>query len=156
MGITVTQTEIQNLSNMLTQMDDCSQNIEHIMQMEQQAVHSFDGDILEQLSDDRARCQSELVELESQCRRLLRKSGAQKEMSLKDFIDAYMQAEKVPLQRKRLKLLERMERVQQVSDEHRIRLHAAWHVTTHVLKEIGVLQVKESYAQETYAPGVAR
>jgi len=152
MGIISSQTLQNQLENMLEQMDVCTQNMEDIVAQELQAAHEFDGDALEHLAELRARSQSKVVELESQCKRLLKQYGASDHMSLEDFISAHAKkADQSLLQRKRLQVLARMERMHAATEENRIRLHAAWCVTMHVLQEVGAMP-----NQEVYGRGVVR
>jgi len=148
MGITDSQNLYNRLSVMLEQMDACAKEMESIAQEEEQATHSFDGLVLEQLAELRARSQSKMVELESRCRRLLKEHRVPDTMSLEHFIDAHVNcSEKKSLQAKRKQLLLRMERMHEAMEENRIRLHAAWCVSMHVLQEVGALPKQESYGR---------
>jgi hypothetical protein len=152
MGIISSQTLQDQLASMLEQMDVCAQNMEGIIAQELQAAHAFDGDALEHLAEQRARSQSKIVELESQCKRLLKQYGASDHMSLEDFISAHAEkSDQSLLQGKRQRVLARMERMHAATEENRIRLHAAWCVTMHVLQEVGAMP-----NQEVYGRGVAR
>jgi len=148
MGIIDSQNLYEQLSTMLEQMDICAKNMEDIVQQEKKATHSFDGGVLEQLAELRVRSQSKMVELESQCRRLLKEHCAPDTMSLENFIEAHAQREnKQALQGKRQQVLARMERMHEAMEENRIRLHAAWCVSMHVLQEVGALPKQESYGR---------
>jgi len=152
MGIISSQTLQNQLENMLEQMDVCAKNMEDIIAQELQAAHEFDGDALEHLAELRARSQSKVVELESQCKRLLKQHDAPDHMSLEGFIAAHAEkSDQSFLQGKRQRVLARMERMHAATEENRIRLHAAWCVTMHVLQEVGAMP-----NQEVYGRGVAR
>lgn len=152
MGIINSDTLHDQLQKVLEKMDDCAKNMEDIVGQELQAAHQFDGEALEQLAERRARSQSKVVELESQCRRLLKQYDAPDDMGLEGFITAYTgKKEQSLLQRKRKQVLLRMERMNNAMEENRIRLHAAWCVTMHVLQEVGALPQQEGYGR-----GVAR
>ncbi|MDQ6953694.1 MAG: hypothetical protein Q9M15_09215 [Mariprofundaceae bacterium] len=143
----------KHLDEILGRLDVAAKKMETIIQNEREAAHSFAGEALELLFDDRARCQSELVELESRCRRLMMKEGVPAETSLELFIDEYVETSKAELQVKRLGVLERLEQVRVATDENKILLHAAWSVTNHVLQEIGALPVQKNYGNEVAAYG---
>ena len=148
MGIIDSQNLYDRLSAMLEQMDGCAKNMEGIVQQEEKATHSFDGDVLEQLAEQRVRSQSKMVELESQCRRLLKEHSVPDTMSLENFIEEHVQREnKQALQGKLQQVLARMERMHGAMEENRIRLHAAWCVSMLVLQEVGALPKQESYGR---------
>jgi len=152
MGIMSSQTLQDQLESMLEQMNVCVQSMEGITAQELQAAHEFDGDALVCLAEQRARGQSKVVELESQCKRLLKQYDAPDHMSLEEFISAHVGDEsRLLLQRKRQQVLTRMEEMHAATEENRIRLHAAWCVTVHVLQEVGAMP-----NQEVYGRGVSR
>ncbi len=145
---------IQHLSDeilyLLEKMDLCSQTMEDILQEENKAVHSFDGELLETLAEQRLCCQHQWVALEEQWQAILERYQLSKDMTLEVFIDTKLGAlhtDAQALQHMRQRVLQRMEWIQQANEEQRIRLHAAWSVTTHVLQEIGMLPVQESYGR---------
>ncbi|MDX8397117.1 MAG: flagellar export chaperone FlgN [Mariprofundaceae bacterium] len=156
MGIIIANTVSDELQKLLEKMDLCTQSMETIIQQERLAMQSFNGTLIAELTEQRARCQSELAELESQCRRLLLQHNMPNDMSLNTFIEKHIFHHKEALQTKRSNLLVRMESMHQSIEDNRIRLHAAWRVTTHVLKEIGALSSPENYAQESYNQGATR
>jgi len=152
MGIENSQHLNDQLLHILEQMDVCAQDMQDIVTQEEKAAHHFDGEILELLAEQRARSQSKMVELESQCKRLLAEHHAPEAMSLEDFIESYTESDgQSLLQRKRQQVLARMEQMHTAMEENRIRLHAAWCVTMHVLQEVGAMP-----NQEAYGRGVAR
>jgi len=147
----------KHLDEILDQLDGAAQKMETIIQHEREAAHSFAGEALELSFDDRARCQSELVELESRCRRIMMKQGVPAETTLEHFIDGHIEISKRNhLQTKRLSVLERMEKIRIATDENKILLHAAWSVTNHVLQEVGAMPVQENYGNEVAAYGGMR
>ncbi len=152
MGMTHSQTLHDQLQNIFEQMDICAQSMEDIVEQELQAAHTFDGDTLEDLAEQRARSQSKVVELQSQCKRLFKQYNAPDKITLKEFIAVHAEKNQQSLlQRKREHVLARMEHMYDAMEENRIRLHAAWCVTMHVLQEVGALP-----NQEAYGRGVAR
>jgi len=146
----------KHLDEILGQLDVAAQKMEVIIQDEREAAHSFAGEALELLFDNRARCQSELVELESQCRRMMMKQGVPADTTLEYFIEKHVESSKEVLQTKRLGVLERLENIRVATDENKILLHAAWSVTNHVLHEVGALPIQESYGHEVAAYGGMR
>jgi len=146
----------KHLDEILGQLDVAAQKMEVIIQDEREAAHSFAGEALELLFDNRARCQSELVELESQCRRMMMKQGVPADTTLEYFIEKHVESSKEVLQAKRLGVLERLENIRVATDENKILLHAAWSVTNHVLHEVGALPIQESYGHEVAAYGGMR
>jgi len=148
MGIIESQNLCNQLSSILEQMDACVIKMEDIVRQEADATHSFDGGVLEDLAEKRARSQSKMAELESQCKRLLKDYHAPEAMSLEHFIASHIQQEhKRLLQGKRQQLLARMERMHDAMEDNRIRLHAAWCVSMHVLQEVGAMPKQESYGR---------
>jgi len=148
MGIIDSQNLYDRLSAILDKMDGCAKNMEGIVQQEEKATHSFDGDVLAQLAEQRVRSQSKMVELESQCKRFLKEHRAPETMSLENFIEKHAQRDnKQALQGKRQQVLARMERMHAAMEENRIRLHAAWCVSMLVLQEVGALPKQESYGR---------
>jgi len=146
----------KHLDEILGQLDVAAQKMEVIIQNERDAAHSFAGEALEELFDERARCQSELVELESRCRRVMMKEGVDADTSLEHFIEEHVPTSQEALQKKRLGVLERLEQVRIATDENKILLHAAWSVTNHVLHEVGALPIQENYGHEVAAYGGMR
>ena len=150
------QTLVSDLNLILDQLEMSSRKMEVIVQEEREAAHFFAGERLEQLFDDRARCQSELVEVESRCRRMMTRLGVSDQTTLEQFIDIYAADDCERLQQKRLDILQRLESVRLATNENKILLHAAWSVTNHVLHEVGALPAYESYGMDVAAYGGVR
>ncbi len=147
----------KELEETLLQLDASVENMERIIQEERDAAHVFAGEDLERLFDERARCQSSLVELESRCRRVMMKVGAQMDMSLEHFVAEYVDADvQDDLQKIRLQVSKRLQAVREATEENKILLHAAWSVTTHVLHELGAMPVQDAYGAEVAAYGGMR
>jgi len=139
----------KELEDTLLQLDASIEKMECIIQEEREAAHVFAGEALERLFDERARCQSELVELESRCRRIMLKAGARMDTPLEQFMAEYVDEEAQELlQNIRVQVARRLEAVREATEENKILLHAAWSVTTHVLHELGAMPVQDAYGTE--------
>jgi len=151
----------QNIAETLDELLDGLQHVademSHIVQEERQAARVFAGEELERLFDARARCQSNLVELESRCRRIMMRLGMAKDMPLEQFIAEHIDVDmRDVLQAKRLSVLSCLEAVREATEENKILLHAAWSVASHVLHELGAVPERESYGAEAVAYGGVR
>ncbi len=139
----------KELEETLLQLDGSIEKMERIIQEEREAAHLFAGEDLERLFDERARCQSTLVELESRCRRIMLKAGARMDTPLEQFMVEYVDADvQESLQHTRVQVAGRLEAVREATEENKILLHAAWSVTTHVLHELGAMPVQDAYGTE--------
>lgn len=136
------------LQQLLQGMDVVSRRLEEVVLCEQQAVRRFDAEALVQLADVRRECHQELTVLEAQCRELMRQAGMPDELSLEAFIDLHLADAAPQLQAIRRKLYQRMAKLTEANEEHRIRLRAAYEVTSNVLQGVGLLEKKT-----TYGPG---
>jgi len=151
MGLTTPCHISEQLQTLFQQMQQVAEHMQTIIEDEQQALQHFNAEELTELLERRTRSQSTLAELESQCQRLLQAHNAPRDMRLEDFINQYVQGDHASLQAQRLQLSEYLQRIQDMLENNRIRLHAAWRVTSHVLQEIGALPKPESYSMDGYA-----
>ena len=138
------------LFELLQRMDTTCQKLEAVVLGEQQAVRQFDTAALIELTDIRQACHQELQNLEEKCRGIVRQYGVPDDLSLETFIDVYLQDGAPKLQSLRRELYQRLTNLNQSSEDSRLRLRAAYDVTSGVLQNIGVLATKT-----TYGPGGA-
>jgi len=131
-------------------MDVCSSKLEDVVLGEQQDIHRFDTIALVEFADIRRTCHQELQELESQCRNLVHQYNVPDEPGLKYFIDIHLRGAAPNLQTLRRALHVRMMHINEVSEENRIHLKAAFDAATGVLKHIGAME-----HSQTYGPGKA-
>ncbi len=136
---------LNTLQELLERMNEHANVLESIIVKEQEAAHQFDGDALIGLMEQRIHAYGELAELEERCKALLIAHGASEDMTLEAFIDLYAGSEKTQFQSLRRELYERMLHVEKGNSDNRIRLHAAYDVTTNVLKHVGVMKQKQTY-----------
>ncbi|MDX8382680.1 MAG: hypothetical protein R8M45_01285 [Ghiorsea sp.] len=136
---------------MLSDMEACVTDQESIIVEEREAMRVFNGDELAVLVDRRARSQSELGELESRCRRLV-KTGREdgEDTRLEWVIETYAPDHADSLQSKRIELVRRMQTLERNHVENHIRLRAAWNVTTNILQQIGAIEPPTTYQNSTY------
>ncbi len=140
----------QVLHELLQRMDATCRKLEEVVLGEQKAVRTFDTAALIELTDARHACHQDLQELEARCRDIVRQYGVPDELSLETFIDVYLQDGAPKLQSLRRELYQRLTNLNQSSEDSRLRLRAAYDVTSGVLQNIGVLATKT-----TYGPGGA-
>jgi len=131
------------LQDILERMDTCSCKLEDIVVREQEAIQRFDTTTLKKLADARHACHQELQELETQCRGLVPRG-----MSLEACIDTLLQPDTAQLQALRRTLHQRLALLHRASEDNRLRLRAAYDVTSGVLQNMGVLETRN-----TYGPG---
>jgi len=136
---------LNTLQELLERMNEHANVLEVIIAQEQEAAQRFDGDALVELMEQRVHSYGELGALEEKCKALLLSQGASEEMTLEAFIDLYAGAEKSRFQSLRRELYERMLHVEKGNSDNRIRLHAAYDVTTNVLQHVGVMKQKQTY-----------
>jgi len=138
------------LHELLQGMDSTCRKLEDVVLGEQKAVREFDTAALIRLTDVRHTCQQELQNMEIACRDIVRHHTAPDELSLESFIDVYMQDSAAKLQSLRRKLYQRLASLSQSNEDNRLRLRAAYDVTSSVLQNIGIQATKN-----TYGPGGA-
>ncbi|MDQ6989855.1 MAG: hypothetical protein Q9M19_08225, partial [Mariprofundaceae bacterium] len=114
----------ESISNILHQvlhdMDACVTAQERIIMEERAAMKVFDGNKLAALVEQRARCQSELGELESVCQRLILLADVGDKFEA--LIDTYAADDADALQSQRIELSRRMQHLEQEHIENHIRL----------------------------------
>lgn len=146
------------IHRILHNMDDCIAEQESIVMEEREAMKVFDATALAELVERRARSQSTLHELESQCHMLCNHLahilGTDKKMSY--IIDHYATSDADYLQSMRIELVRRMQSLERDHVENHIRLRAAWNVTTNILQQVGAIEVKSTYQNTSYAQQGAR
>jgi len=138
------------LQDILQRMDATCRRLEQVVLDEQKAVHLFDTEALIRLTKIRHDCHQELQELETACRDVVRQYDFPDDMSLEAFIDVYLQDAAPGLQALRRKLYQRLAGLNRSNEDNRLRLRAAYDVTSGVLQNIGLLKSKS-----TYGPGGA-
>ncbi|MDQ6957865.1 MAG: flagellar export chaperone FlgN [Mariprofundaceae bacterium] len=139
---------LEELDGLLKNMDACARNIEQITEHERKAARNFDAAGLMQLSELRSQSHQALMEMENQCRKLLAQYNVPEDMPLRVFIDLFATHHAHELQALRRTLYTRMMHINEVSEESRIHLKAAFDVTIGVLQHIGAVETKQ-----TYGPG---
>jgi len=137
---------LHTLQELLERMGECADALEDIVVKEQEAARFFDGDALMVLMDRRVQAYNELAELEEICKTLITSETTPEKMTLEAFIDCYTGGmDKASFQSLRRELYERLLRVERGNAENRIRLHAAYDVTTNVLVHVGATEKKQTY-----------
>jgi len=146
------------IHSILTEMDDCICEQENIIIEEREAMHTFDALALTALVERRARSQSKLNELESQCYLLCDQVGhtTDKNNRMAYIIEHFTVSQTDELQDKRINLVRRMQALESDHIENHIRLRAAWNVTTSILQHIGVIETKSTYGNAAHAAHGAR
>lgn len=146
------------IHQILYRMDTCITEQESIIDEEREAMKVFDAAALASLVERRARSQSTLDELESQCHMLCHHApnipDTDKKMSY--IIENYAAADADHLQNSRIELVRRMQTLERDHIENHIRLRAAWNVTTNILQQIGAIEVQTTYQNTSYAQQAAR
>jgi len=139
---------LEELDGLLKNMDACARNIEQITERELESARNFDAESLMQLSELRGQSYQALMEMECQCRKLLAQYNVPEDMTLRVFIDLFATRHAHELQALRRTLYARMMHINEVSEDSRIHLKAAFDVTIGVLQHIGLVESKQ-----TYGPG---
>jgi len=136
------------LLNLLQRMDATCRKLEDVVLEEQKAIHLFDTATLIRLTDIRHACHQELQDMEAACRDIIRQHGIPDELSLGSFIDIYLQDGNQGLQALRCSLYQRLSNLNRSNEENRLRLQAACDVTSGILQNAGLQEIKN-----TYGPG---
>lgn len=139
---------INTLQTLLADMETVVSTQESIVIEEREAMKVFDGERLAELVECRARSQSEFDELESRCKRLSQICNG--ENKLAHVIEQYAPDLADDLQSTRIDLVRRMQCLANDHAENHVRLRAAWNVTTSILQQVGVIEIKHTY-QNTHA-----
>jgi len=145
----------QKIASLLHAMMDCVQEQEAIILEEREAMQTFDADVLATLVERRARSQSVLDELESQCHILCKQiniPNTQQPMAY--MIEHFAPHQADELQDTRIELVRRMQVLERDHLENHVRLRAAWNVTTNILQHIGAIEMKPTY--NSYASQASR
>jgi len=137
------------LQQLLERMNICAQELESIMQTENNAIRALDADLILQVSDQRILAHQCLAQLEQQCHQLLQHHQISEELTLSIIIDMYAGAQTSNLQALRRNLYEQMLKVDQQSQENRMRLSAAYNVSTTILQGLGLSQQEQTYHRGT-------
>ena len=145
----------QTIKTLLHAMVDCVQEQETIIFEEREAMQNFDAEALTALLERRARSQSMLHELESQCHVLAQQLDIPTTNQPMAYIIEHFASEYVDeLQNIRIELLRRMQALERDHLENHVRLRAAWNVTTNILQHIGAVEAQPTY--QSYATQAVR
>ena len=136
---------LNRIQEFLDSMSVCAVELETIIANEQQAVQLFDGDALIELMEQRVAVHTELAGLEESLKALMADAEVPDGMTLEAFIDLYAGAEAPRFQALRRELYGRLRDIEKGNVDSRIRMHAAYDVTNHVLQHLGVLERKQTY-----------
>jgi len=140
---------ILQLGQMLEQMDVCAQELESITQQEYEAIRILDAEQIMQSGKQRLITHEYLVQLEQQSRQLLTQYQVPEQLPLSSVIDMYFDDQSTELQALRKNLYERILKVDQKTQENRMRLHAAYSVSTSILQSLGLSQQQQTYNRNT-------
>ncbi len=136
----------KTIYHILQDMDACITEQENILAQELDAIKVFDAEALTSLVEQRAKSQSVFHELESRCQRLL--GLGDDRQSMESLIDTHAHDDADMLQTMRVDLMRRMQALETTYQNNHLRLHAAWHVTTSILQQIGALKTPQTYARQ--------
>jgi len=140
---------LQQLHHLLEQMNVCARQLESIAQDEYEAIRSLDAEQILHLGDQRILAHQCLEQLEQQCRNLLTREQVPAGMTLSAVIDMYAGIDATAFQALRRNLYERIVKVDQQSQENRMRLHAAYNVSTTILQSLGLSAAEQTYQRRT-------
>jgi hypothetical protein len=138
-------TLMQQLQPLLEAMDACARRLEQITEAEYDAIRSLDADLILNTGRQRIEAHQELVMLEQQSRALLEQHCIPERMTLSAVIDQFAGQQKSRFQALRSNLYERIVKVDRQSQENRIRLQAAYSVSTTILQSLGLAQGEQTY-----------
>jgi len=133
------------LHSLLEQMDVCAQELEAITQQEYEAIRTLDAEQIMQSGKQRLITHEYLVQQEQQSRQLLSQYQVPEQLQLSSVIDLYFDDQSTELQALRKNLYERILKVDQKTQENRMRLHAAYSVSTSILQSLGLSQQQQTY-----------
>jgi len=145
----LSHTTLQQLQQLLEQMNIFAQELEAVGQQEVEAIRNLNSGQVMQLTDRRIAAHQQLALLEKQCRTLLAEQGIAQEMTLEMVINTYTGERTADFQALRRNLYERMLRVDKSSQENRMRLLAAYNVSTSILQELGLVNREQTYNRRT-------
>lgn len=124
----------------------CVQEQESIIFEEREAMQTFDAHALAALVERRARSQSVLHELESQCHVLCKQMNIPNTAQpMAYMIEHFAPQQADELQNMRIELVRRMQILERDHLENHVRLRAAWNVTTNILQHIGAVEKQSTY-----------
>jgi len=136
---------IAPLRSLLEQMDTYAQELEILTRSEYEAIRSLDAEQILLLGEQRIIAHQCLAQLEMQSRQLLAEHHISDQPGLSSVIDMVADEQGEALQSLRRNLFERILRVDQKTQENRMRLHAAYNVSTTILQSLGLTQVEQTY-----------
>jgi len=140
---------LQQLYAMLEKMNVCARELESITQAEYEAIRQINADQIMRLGDQRIMAHQCLALLEQECRQLLQQYDIAADLSLSEVIDMYAGEQATKLQALRRNLYDRMLKVDQDSQDNRLRLHAAYSVSSSILQGLGLSQPEHTYKRRT-------
>ncbi len=142
----ISPSTMDQLDILLQQMNACAKHLESITQNEYEAIRNMDGEQVLALADERVACHQQFGQLEQSCRQLLAREHIPEEMSLEAVIDLYADGKASELQALRRNLYERIVFIDQRSQENRLRMHAAYSVSSAILQHLGLSQQQQTYS----------
>jgi len=142
-------TMIEQLNTLFEQMDACAQELETLTDHEYEAIRELDAELILQAGKQRLILHQYLQQLEQQTRQLLARHQISNDLNMSSIIDTYADQQSTALQSLRKNLYERFLRVDQKSQENRMRLHAAYNVSTTILQGLGLAQQEQVYHRRT-------
>jgi len=137
---------LSSLDDLLQQMNACAQHLELVTQEEYEAIRSIDGERVLALANDRVACYQAFGELEQSCRQLLARQQLPEDLGLEAVIDMYAGSKAYELQALRRNLYERIVHIDKRSQENRLRMHAAYSVSSAILQQLGLSQKEQTYS----------
>jgi len=140
---------LQQLHIILEKMNVCAREMEKITQAEYEAIRLLNADQIMSLSDNRITAHQCLAQLEQECRELLKQYDIANDLSLSVVIDMYAGKQAAEFQALRRNLYDRMLKVDQDSQDNRLRLHAAYNVSSSILEGLGLTQSEQTYKRRT-------
>jgi len=140
---------LQQLHIILEKMNVCAREMEKITQAEYEAIRQLNADHIMGLSDNRITAHQCLAQLEQECRQLLKQYDISNDLSLSVVIDMYAGKQAAKFQALRRNLYDRMLKVDQESQDNRLRLHAAYNVSSSILEGLGLTQPESTYKPRT-------
>jgi len=140
---------LQQLHIILEKMNVCAREMEKITQAEYEAIRQLNADHIMGLSDNRITAHQCLAQLEQECRQLLKQYDISNDLSLSVVIDMYAGKQVAEFQALRRNLYDRMLKVDQESQDNRLRLHAAYNVSSSILEGLGLTQPESTYKPRT-------
>jgi len=136
---------MRQLHHLFEQMDACAQELESATQCEYEAIRNLDAEQIMLMAERRIISHQNLLQLEQQCRTLLAESGMDDRQSLEVILDLNEDQQAADFQALRRKLYERIMRIDQRTRDNRLRLHAAYNVSSTILQHLGLFQPRQTY-----------